>query len=141
MPEQPNQRRPSRGGADFRSRLRAESHEQAHADDHPHHHEPNYPDRSDIPRNAPDLIAERAREFLKANKDHPFFLYFPTTVPHLALQVPEDSLKEYEGQFPDEPYTGDRDYLPIWVGEAVDLINEVEAVTGDFLVRPGRRLS
>ncbi len=61
---------------------------------------------------APDLIAAKALEFVKANKDKPFFLYWPTTGPHLALQVPEDSLKEYEGKFPEEPYIGDRGYLP-----------------------------
>ncbi|HEY3787334.1 MAG TPA: arylsulfatase, partial [Urbifossiella sp.] len=61
---------------------------------------------------APDLIAAKAREFLKANKDRPFVLYYPTTVPHLALQVPEDSLKEYAGKFPDTPYTGNQGYLP-----------------------------
>lgn len=59
-----------------------------------------------------DLIAEQAREFVRANQDKPFFLYFATTVPHLALQVPEDSLKEYEGAFPETPYTGNNRYLP-----------------------------
>jgi arylsulfatase A-like enzyme len=61
---------------------------------------------------APDLINEQARQFLKDNKDRPFLLYYPTTVPHLSLQVPEDSLEEYVGRFPDEPYTGGRGYLP-----------------------------
>ena len=61
---------------------------------------------------APDLIAEQALRFIRENKERPFFLYFPTTVPHLALQVPGDSLAEYRGQFPEEPYTGDRRYLP-----------------------------
>lgn len=61
---------------------------------------------------APDLINEQARRFLRENKDRPFFLYYPTTVPHLALQVPEDSLKEYEGKLPDEPYVGGNGYLP-----------------------------
>ncbi len=61
---------------------------------------------------APDLIAEQARAFLRANKDRPFFLYFPSTVPHLALQVPNDSLAEYLGKFDDRPYLGDRRYLP-----------------------------
>jgi len=61
---------------------------------------------------APDLIAEQARQFVRANKDRTFFLYFATTVPHLALQVPEDSLAEYAGKFPETPYTGDRNYLP-----------------------------
>jgi arylsulfatase A len=61
---------------------------------------------------APDVIGAKAREFLRANKDRPFFLYFPTTVPHLALQVPEDSLAEYAGKFPETPYKGERGYLP-----------------------------
>jgi arylsulfatase A-like enzyme len=61
---------------------------------------------------APDLIGEQALRFIRENKDRPFFLYYPTTVPHLALQVPEDSLAEYLGQFPEEPYTGDKNYLP-----------------------------
>ncbi|MGH7944654.1 MAG: arylsulfatase [Opitutaceae bacterium] len=61
---------------------------------------------------APDLIAGQARQFLRANRARPFFLYFPTTVPHLALQVPDDSLAEYAHAFPEEPYIGDRGYLP-----------------------------
>jgi arylsulfatase A-like enzyme len=61
---------------------------------------------------APDLINEQALRFIRDNRDRPFFLYYPTTVPHLALQVPDDSLKEYEGAFPEEPYLGDRGYLP-----------------------------
>lgn len=61
---------------------------------------------------APDVIAEKARAFVTANKAKPFFLYFPTTVPHLALQVPEDSLAEYKNQFDDKPYPGGDGYLP-----------------------------
>ncbi len=61
---------------------------------------------------APDLIAEQARRFIRENSERPFFLYFATTVPHLALQVPEDSLAEYAGAFPEEPYAGGRGYLP-----------------------------
>ncbi len=61
---------------------------------------------------APDLIGEQALGFVRANKERPFFLYYATTVPHLALQVPEDSLNEYAGKFPETPYTGDRNYLP-----------------------------
>ncbi|MBL9143280.1 MAG: arylsulfatase [Verrucomicrobiaceae bacterium] len=59
-----------------------------------------------------DLIAEQARHFVRANKDNPFFLYWPTTVPHVALQVPDDSLKEYEGLWDDPPYTGGKGYIP-----------------------------
>lgn len=61
---------------------------------------------------APDRYAAAALEFIRQNKDKPFFVFFPTIVPHLALQVPADSLAEYEGKFPEEPYVGDRGYLP-----------------------------
>ncbi len=61
---------------------------------------------------APDLIAEQARRFVRENRDRTFLLYFATTVPHLALQVPEDSLREYAGTFPEQPYPGGRSYLP-----------------------------
>jgi arylsulfatase A-like enzyme len=61
---------------------------------------------------APDLVWERARAFVRENWDRPFFLYLPASVPHLALQVPEDSLAEYRGIWPDPPYRGDKSYLP-----------------------------
>lgn len=61
---------------------------------------------------APDLINDAAQRFLRENKDRPFFLYYPTPVPHLALQVPEDSLAEYKDAFPEEPYPGGAGYLP-----------------------------
>jgi arylsulfatase A-like enzyme len=61
---------------------------------------------------APDLINEAARSFLRENRERPFFLYYPTTIPHLALQVPEDSLAEYKDAFPETPYTGGNGYLP-----------------------------
>ena len=55
---------------------------------------------------APDRINERRGDFLRDNKDRPFFLYYPTTVPHLALQVPEDSLAEYKDAFPEDALHG-----------------------------------
>jgi len=61
---------------------------------------------------APDLCNERALQFIRENKDKPFFLYYPTTVPHLALLVPEDSLAEYKGKLDDKPYVGGKGYLP-----------------------------
>ncbi len=55
-----------------------------------------------------DLIVDRALQFVrghrnKGDKDQPFFLYLPITIPHFELLVPEDSLAEYQGKFP-EPY-------------------------------------
>jgi arylsulfatase len=59
-----------------------------------------------------DMMGDEARAFITANKDRPFFLYFAPTIPHAALQVPEDSLAEYTGAFPETPYAGDKGYLP-----------------------------
>ncbi|MFN7929383.1 MAG: arylsulfatase [Blastocatellia bacterium] len=59
-----------------------------------------------------DLIEAEALNFIRANKDRPFFAYLPFTIPHLALQVPEDSLAEYVGKWDDPPYDGKNGYLP-----------------------------
>ena len=59
-----------------------------------------------------DLIAAEALKFIRTNRDRPFFLYVPFTIPHVALQVPEDSLAEYRGKWPDPPYNGDKGYFP-----------------------------
>ncbi|UCG85772.1 MAG: arylsulfatase [Gemmatimonadota bacterium] len=87
---------------------------------HPHQRLPAEADPNEPESYAPysgsqysmDLIAEEALQFIRDNREDPFFLYLPFTVPHVALQVPEESLKEYEGTFPEAPYTGDRGYLP-----------------------------
>ncbi len=60
----------------------------------------------------PDLLEKDAIHWIKANKDKPFFLYYPTPVPHAALQVPEDSVAEYKDKLDDKPYLGNRGYVP-----------------------------
>ena len=42
-----------------------------------------------------DYMAEEALQFITDNKDNPFFLYVPFIIPHVSLQVPQDSLDEY----------------------------------------------
>jgi arylsulfatase A-like enzyme len=59
-----------------------------------------------------DFMTREGVEWLRANRSKPFFLYFAPTIPHVALQVPESALKDYAGQFPETPYTGDKRYLP-----------------------------
>jgi arylsulfatase len=58
-----------------------------------------------------DLFESEALRFVREHKDGPFFLYLPFTVPHLALQVPDDSLAEYQGKFEETPYRG-KQYQP-----------------------------
>ena len=61
---------------------------------------------------APDVMAEEALAFIRRNRGRPFFLNLAFTIPHAALQVPEESLAEYLGVFPETPYKGENGYLP-----------------------------
>lgn len=47
-----------------------------------------------------DEIHREALDFIRRKKDRPFFAYLPYIIPHVELVVPEDSEREYRGQFP-----------------------------------------
>ena len=55
---------------------------------------------------APDRMIDFALQFIRDNRDRPFFLYFPSTIPHLALHIPDDELKPYLGKWKETPFTG-----------------------------------
>ena len=57
-----------------------------------------------------DLMAEDALRWVRQHKDGPFFLYLAFTIPHVSLQVPEDSLAEYRGKWPETPMTTSKHY-------------------------------
>jgi len=51
---------------------------------------------------APDRIHQSALDFIKTNKDRPFFLYLPTIIPHAELVAPERYMEKYRGKFGEE---------------------------------------
>jgi arylsulfatase A-like enzyme len=51
-----------------------------------------------------DLFAAESLEFIEKHQAGPFFLYLCFTSPHAELLVPEDSLKEYRGKYPEKPF-------------------------------------
>jgi arylsulfatase A-like enzyme len=57
-----------------------------------------------------DKMTEEATGFITENKNKPFFLYLPYTLPHLSLQAPAEAVKEYIGQFEEKPYRGQGGY-------------------------------
>lgn len=67
-----------------------------------------YPDNKDIEGSnyAADEMRKEALAFVEEHKDQPFFLYWATPIPHVSLQVPDESLKQYEGQWPETPFKG-----------------------------------
>jgi len=59
----------------------------------------------------PDRMIDTALGFIRQNKDRPFFLYFPSTIPHVALQIPDEELKPYLGKWDEKPFVG-QGYTP-----------------------------
>ncbi|HPA44804.1 MAG TPA: arylsulfatase [bacterium] len=62
---------------------------------------------------AHDVVVEKAFDFVRRHgspsgldQRKPFFLYLAFAIPHYELLVPEDSLQEYRGKFPEKPYIG-----------------------------------
>jgi arylsulfatase A-like enzyme len=55
---------------------------------------------------APDRINAAALEFIREHRDRPFFLYYPSVIPHLALHVPDEELEPYlQLGWDDPPFT------------------------------------
>jgi arylsulfatase len=62
---------------------------------------------------APELIHDKAIEFLEENKDEQFFMYYASPLPHLPLQAPEEFVQSYKAFFgEEEPYSGANGYFP-----------------------------
>ena len=59
---------------------------------------------------AHDLMAEDALVWVDAHRAEPFFLYLAFTIPHVSLQVPEDSLAMYRGLWPETPMRTSKHY-------------------------------
>ncbi|MCM8531502.1 MAG: arylsulfatase [Lentisphaeraceae bacterium] len=53
-----------------------------------------------------DLFTEDALSFIEENKENPFFLYLAYTIPHVDLDVPEESIKPYLHLPEKGPYKG-----------------------------------
>ena len=62
---------------------------------------------------SPELMQNEVLNFIKENKDKPFFMYYATPIPHNPLQAPKRWVDYYVRKFGDEePYLGDKGYFP-----------------------------
>lgn len=60
-----------------------------------------------------DLIHEQALNFIRDNKDKPFYAMLTYTLPHAELNLPHDSIYQmYENAFEEVPYDGKMGYHP-----------------------------
>ncbi len=54
-----------------------------------------------------DLIHKAAIQFIEKNKAKPFFLYYPTTIPHAELFAKEEYIAKFRGKFlPEKSFKG-----------------------------------
>ncbi|MBT3382806.1 MAG: arylsulfatase [Prolixibacteraceae bacterium] len=56
---------------------------------------------------APIPIHNQAIKFMEDNKNKPFFMYYPSVIPHAELFAPEKYMEKYRGNFlPEKSYDG-----------------------------------
>jgi arylsulfatase A len=73
---------------------------------------------------------DKAIEFVKANKDQPFFLYLPHSMPHIPLFVPED----VADPDPRNAFKNVIEHLDAEVGRLVDAVRSLGLAENTFLV-------
>lgn len=62
---------------------------------------------------APDVMFSQMIQFIEQNNEDPFFFYWASPIPHVALQAPQRWVDYYVEKFGDEePYTGNAGYFP-----------------------------
>ncbi|MEM9886558.1 MAG: arylsulfatase [Bacteroidota bacterium] len=99
---------------------------------------------------AATLMQTEALQFVENQQDQPFFLYYATPIPHLALQAPERWVAHYQAKFgAEEPYTGKSyvpcqypkatyaamiSYLDKQVGELVEKLKETGAYENTIII-------
>lgn len=67
----------------------------------------DYPENDQLGRQtyAQDLIHEQAKNFIRTNRDKPFFALLTYTLPHAELNLPHDSIYQiYENAFEEVPF-------------------------------------
>jgi len=88
------------------------------------------------PDYAPQKMQQKALEFIKADRDKPFFLYYASPLPHVPLQVPQAYIDKYREIIGDEePYLGERGYFPHRYPKAAyaGMINYLDDQLGELI--------
>lgn len=102
---------------------------------------------------APDRINAAVLEFIRTNKDGPFFCYYPTVIPHVALHVPDSDLAPYrELGWNDPPFTRASGYgytphytpraayaamitrMDSYIGRVLDLLDELRLTDNTIVI-------
>jgi len=99
--------------------------------------DPNSYDRFKGRDYAPDRIHEQALAFLRENRERPFFLYYPSVIPHVALHVPDKDLEPYLAmKWADPPFVRAKGgYTPHFTPRAAyaAMISKLDTQVGEIL--------
>ncbi len=61
---------------------------------------------------APELMQERALNFVQEHQDKPFFLYYASPLPHVPLQAPQSWVAHYRDKIGEEEAYRGKSYFP-----------------------------
>lgn len=75
-------------------------------------------------------LTDKAIEFIKTNKEKPFFIYLPHAMPHVPLYVPEDS---YDPN-PKNAYKCVIEHLDAETGRLLDTLRELELDQNTYVI-------
>ncbi len=89
---------------------------------------------------APDRIHEQALKFIDEHREQPFFLFYPSIIPHVALQIPDAELEPYTSLgWKDPPFTrsSNSGYTPHFTPRAAyaAMISKLDAQVGSLLAK------
>ena len=73
---------------------------------------------------------DRAISFITENKDKPFFLYLPHSMPHIPLFVPQDAYDPY----PENAYKATIEHIDTEVGRLADSLRELGLAENTYLI-------
>ncbi|MEM9161081.1 MAG: arylsulfatase [Verrucomicrobiota bacterium] len=84
---------------------------------------------------APYFIHEQAIEFIRENKDQPFFLYYAAIQPHADMIAPEDYMDKFRGKYLPESENKGGSYIPQPEGHAAfaAMVNVLDDHVGGVL--------
>lgn len=63
-------------------------------------------------RYAPALMIDEAERFVREHAERPFLLWYTSPIPHAGLQVLDAMVDEYPSAWDEEPYLGEKGYVP-----------------------------
>tara|TARA_B100001750_G_C15484120_1_gene587305 strand:- start:30 stop:1565 length:1536 start_codon:yes stop_codon:yes gene_type:complete len=89
---------------------------------------------------APELMHKEALTFIENNSNSPFFLYYASPIPHVALQAPKRWVDYYIDKLgPEKPYIGDNNfpYFPNFTPRATyaGMISYLDEQVGEIVTK------